>query len=87
MALELEPQILPSRTMGKWNMVVRDVVKKVNFILLQQKARSNGVHWGIAPSLVKESAVSVERFKEVDISLGPEEVEISDLEVGPLNSS
>ena len=85
MAFELEPQILPGRTMGKRDMVVRNVVEEVNFILLQQKAGSNGVHWGIAPPLVKESAISVQRFEEVDVSLRPEEVKIADLEVRPLN--
>lgn len=40
---------------------------------------------GIAPALVKEAAVAVERFEEVEVGLRAQPVEVSDLEVGPLD--
>ena len=59
MALEFESQILSGRTMGEWHMVVSNIVKEMNLILVQEKACCNGMDWRIAPSLIEESAIFV----------------------------
>lgn len=39
----------------------------------------------IAPALVEEAAVPVQALEKVDVRLGPEPVEITNLKVGPLS--
>jgi hypothetical protein len=42
------------------------------------------MYWRIAPSLVEEPAVLVERFEEVNVGFRSEPVEVADFEIGPL---
>ena len=64
--------------------VVCNIVEKVNFFLLQEKTRGDGVNGSITPSLVKETTVLVELVKVIEISLRSEPVEVADFEIGPL---
>ena len=83
-AFEFESQILSSRTMCKWDMVISNVVEEVNLVLSQKKTGSNRVNGCIAPPLIEEATISVERVEEVNVSLRPEEVKVANLEVRPL---
>jgi hypothetical protein len=67
--------------MGEGNVIVRDVIEKVDFVLFQHQGCGNGVDRSIAPALIKESAVTVERVEVVEVGLGSEPVEVADLEV------
>ena len=59
MALELLSQILASRAVREWNVVVGNVVEEVNFVPVEQKACSNGVDWCVTPALIEEATVTV----------------------------
>ena len=85
MTTQLVSQLLSRGAMGEGDVVVCDVVEEVDLILLQHQRRGDGVDWSIAPSLVEETAILVERCEVVDISLGPQPLQATDFEVGPLN--
>ena len=67
MALEFRSQILACRAMSEGNMIVSYVVEEFDLGLVQQEPGTNGVNRSVAPSLVEESTVFVERFEEVDV--------------------
>lgn len=81
---ELLARLLARGTVGERNVVVGNVVEEVNLLLLQQQAGGDGVYRRVTPALVEESAVLVERLKEVGVGLGPEPVQVANLKVGPL---
>lgn len=45
--------------MREWDMVVADVIEEVDFLLLEEKCGSDGVHGSISPAFVKESTIFV----------------------------
>lgn len=69
MTFQVEPQLLSSWTMGEGYMIIGYVIEKVDLLFLEEKACSNGVDWCITPSFIKESAILVQGFKEVSVSL------------------
>lgn len=83
-AAQVSPRLFPGRAVGEGNVVVGDVIEEMEFILLQHQAGGDGVNRCIAPALVEEAAVLVEGLKVVGVRLGPEPVQVTDLEVGPL---
>jgi hypothetical protein len=85
-ASEVYPRLLPSRAVSKRNVIVGDVVEEVDFVLLQHQTCGNGVHWRISPALVEETAILVQRLEVVNVRLGSEPVQVTDLKVGPLGS-
>lgn len=46
--------------MGEGDVVIGNVLEEVDFFFFEQKAGGDGVHGGVAPSLVEEAAVFVE---------------------------
>lgn len=82
--LQLCPKSLTGRTVREWNVIVGNVVEEVNLLLLQHEASSNRVHRSIAPPLIKEPAVLVQRLKKVNVRLRSQPVEATNLEIGPL---
>lgn len=42
------------------------------------------MHWRIAPSFVKETALMVQKVEIVQISIGPQPVQTADFKVRPL---
>lgn len=69
MALQILPMLLPCRAVCEWNVVVCDIIKEMDLIFRQHQSGRDGVDGGIAPSLVEESTVLVQRLKEVDVRL------------------
>lgn len=69
MALQILAVLLACRAVRKWDVVVCDVVKEMDLIFRQHESGGDGVDRCIAPSLVKESAVLIQRLEEVDVRL------------------
>jgi hypothetical protein len=84
MASEIQAQLLAGGAVRKWNVVVCDIVEEMKFVLLQHKSRGNGMNRSITPTLIKESAILVERLEVVDVCLGAQPLKAADLKVGPL---
>lgn len=83
MTPKLQPRLLPRRAMRKWNMIIRNIIKEVNLLLLQHQSSSNTMHRSITPSLVEESSVLIQGVEVVRVCLASEPVEVADLEVRP----
>lgn len=71
--------------MRKWDVVVRNFVEEVDFLLFQQETSCDRVHWCITPSLVEETAVVIEGGEVVDVCVGSEPFQAADFEIGPLH--
>lgn len=69
MAFQLLSRIFPGRAVCERDVVIGDVVKEVDLILLEHEACGNRVDRRISPSLVKETAVMIERVEKVQVSL------------------
>lgn len=69
MAAEFETKILTRRTVGKWDVVVGDVVEKMDFILVEEEGGGNRVDGRISPAFIEETAISVERIEEINVCL------------------
>lgn len=82
-ALVVGACLLAGWAVGKRHVVVGDVVKKVEFILVEHDTSRDRVHRSVAPTLVEESTVVVEGVEEIDVSIAAEPVEVTNLEVGP----
>jgi hypothetical protein len=82
-ALVVKTVLLAGGAVGEGYVVIGDVVEEVDLVLLEHQGCSNRVDGGIAPALVEETAIVVEGFEVVDVGLGPEPVEIANLEIGP----
>lgn len=84
MAFVVEAELFSSRTMREWDMIVRDVVEKVNLLFLQHEPSSDRVDRSIAPALVEEAAILVKAVEKVDVLLRSKPIKVSNLEIGPL---
>lgn len=62
-------------------MIICDVVEKVNFFFLQEKAGGDGVNRSITPTLIEESAVLVKTLEVVCVCLRPKPVKIADFKI------
>ncbi len=67
MAFVVQSYFLASRAVREGNMVVRDIVEKVDFLLLQEQTSSNRMDRCITPTLVEESSILVKTLEEVEI--------------------
>jgi hypothetical protein len=72
---------------GEGNVVVGNVVEEVDFLLFQSQTGCNGVDGSVSPALVEETAILVESLKVIEVSGAAEPVEVTDFEVGPLNTN
>lgn len=68
-AFQVQPHLLTGRAMCEWNVVVSNLVEKMNLFLLEHDAGRNGMNWGVSPSLIEEAAVVVKSIKIVKILL------------------
>lgn len=68
----------------EWHMVIGDIVEEVNLFLLQEKTSRNGVDRSITPPLVKEATILIKGLEEVYVRFRSQPVQVTDLEVGPL---
>ena len=84
MTLQVQLYLFPCRTVRKGYMIVCNVIEKVDLLLLEKQSRGDRMYRCITPSLIEESAVPVESLEVVQISLGPQPIEIADLEIRPL---
>lgn len=69
MALQILPMLLACRAVRKWDVVVCNVVEEMDLVLGQHESGSDGVNRCIAPTLIEESAVLIQRLEEIDVSL------------------
>ena len=83
-ALVVDAQLLLGGAVGEGDVVVGDVVEEVDLVLWQQQGGGDGVHGRIAPALVEEAAVPVERGEVVNVGFAAQPVEVADFKVGPL---
>ena len=70
MAFVLQSSVLSCWAMGEGNMVVCNIVEEMNFLLLEEQASSDRVHWSVAPTLIEEAAVAVQSLEKVKIRFG-----------------
>jgi len=59
MATEFKAKILTRRAVGEWDVVVRNVVEKVDFIFGKEQSGGDRVDWRISPAFIKETAIPV----------------------------
>ena len=78
---QFRPQIIACWAMCERNVVVCNVVEKVNLFLLEHQTRGDGVDRSIAPALIEEATVTVQGLEVVDIGLRSEPVKVANLEV------
>lgn len=69
MTLQLESRLFSGWAMGERYMVIGDIIEEMYFLFLQCQCSTDGMDWGVAPSFVEETAVSVEGIEEVQIGL------------------
>lgn len=81
MALQVQPQLLTGRTVRERNVVVGNVVEEMDLLLGQQDPGGDRVDGGVAPALVEETAILVQRAEVIDILVGPQPVQAANLEV------
>ena len=48
-------------------MIISNVIKEMDFILVEQKTRCDRVHWGITPAFVEETAITVQGVEEIKV--------------------
>lgn len=85
-AAKVQPCLLICRAVCEWYVVVGDLVEEVDLVLPQCDCGGDGMDRCVAPSLVEESAVLVQRGEVVHVLWGPQPVKTADLEVGPLRN-
>lgn len=83
-ALELGADLLARRAVGEGHVPVGDVVEEVDLLLLEHQTSGDGVHGGVTPALVEETALLVKGLEVVEVRLGPKPVQVANLKVGPL---
>lgn len=83
-AFQVQTALLARRAVREGDMIVGDILKEVDFLLFQQQACGDGVHRGVAPTLVEETAILVELVKVVEVGRRAQPVEIPNFKVGPL---
>jgi hypothetical protein len=70
--------------MREWDMVVSDIVEKMNLFFLQQNASRDRMNWCITPAFVEESTILVKCIEKIRVSLRSQPIEVTDFEIGPL---
>jgi hypothetical protein len=80
-ALVIHSVLFARRAVGEGNVVVGNVVEKVEFFFLERQTGCDGVDGSISPALVEETAVLVESLKVVEVGGATEPVEVTDFKV------
>jgi hypothetical protein len=83
-AFQFLPQTITSWAVCEWDMIVCDVVEEVDLLSFEHQGSGNRVDRRIPPALIEESAVKVERVKEVEVGFGAQPVQVANFEIGPL---
>jgi hypothetical protein len=83
-ALQIQSRLLSGWAMREWDMVVSDIVEKMNLFFLQQNASRDRMNWCITPAFVEESTILVKCIEEIRVSLRSQPIEVTDFEIGPL---
>src|SRR5690242_2732190 len=83
MTLVVQAILLAGGAVGEGYVVVGDVVEEVDLVFLEHKGCGERVDWRVTPALVEETAGVVEGLEVVDVGLGPQPIQVADLEVGP----
>lgn len=83
-AFELEAALFARGAVREGDVIVGDVLEKVDFLLFEGQPGGDGVDGRVAPALVEEAAFVVEGVEEIKIGFGAQPVEVSDFEIGPL---
>ncbi|KAL8938534.1 MAG: hypothetical protein Q9211_003167, partial [Gyalolechia sp. 1 TL-2023] len=74
-------ELFAGRAVRERYVIVRNVIKEVDFFLLQEKAGTDGMNRGISPALVEETTVLIEAVEKVRVGLRSEPVKVANLEV------
>jgi len=69
MALMLQAVLLACRAMCEGDMIVCNVVKEVEFILVEHQSCSDGMHRCIAPAFVEEATSMIQRGEIIDVRI------------------
>jgi hypothetical protein len=56
---QFQPQLLPSRAMRKWDVVVRNIIKEVDLLFFEKETSRDGMNWSVTPSLVEETTILI----------------------------
>jgi hypothetical protein len=83
-AAQVDAGLLARRAVCKRDVVVGNVVEKVQFVLAEHQRGGDRVYRRVAPALVKEAAVPVEQVEEIGIGVAAQPREAANLKVGPL---
>lgn len=55
--------------MRKWNVIVSDIVEKVDVVLWKQERCGDRVNGSITPTFVKETTILIQGLEKVEVSL------------------
>lgn len=81
MALQIQSCLLVRWAMGEGDVVVSNLIPELDLFLLQQQSGGDGVDGCVAPSFIEEATVLIERAEIVDVLLGPQPIQTSNLKV------
>lgn len=70
--------------MCEGDVVVGNVVEKVNFVSLQHGSSCDGVNRCVTPSLVEETSITVEGVEVVEVGWRSKPIQAADFKVRPL---
>ena len=59
MAFMLEPKVRTSWTMSEGNVIVSNVIKEMNLVLLEHESCGNGVNGSVTPSFIEEPSFTI----------------------------
>lgn len=85
MALQVQSRLFTRRAMSEWNVVVRNLVEEMDLVLSQQQSCGDGMHRCVAPSLVEEATFMVQGVKIIEVGVGSQPVQTSNLKIRPLH--
>ncbi len=85
-ATQFESEVFTRGTVRKRDVIVGNVVEKVNLLFSQEKSGGDGVDGSISPSFVEETSILVQRLEIIEVGLGSKPVEVADFEIGPLQN-
>lgn len=85
-AAKVNPRLLAGGAVSKGHMPVGNVVEELDLVLVEQQTGRNGVHRGITPALIKETAITVKGLKKVNVRVTSKPFQAANLKVGPLHA-